>query len=146
MNTKVENTTVQAMRSGFTLIEILVAVAIIGILATIATLNISDNLDSSKETSAQTAVRTLDEGIASYKIKHPGKNFTSLNQLVEGDENNPPVIKGGEDVLVDPWGNPYEFEKRGKMYAVVSCGPDGEKGTEDDIRSDKVKSKAKGDK
>lgn len=146
MNTKVENMTVQTMRSGFTLIEILVAVAIIGILATVATLSIGDNLDSSKETAAQTSVRTLDEGIASYKIKHPGKNFTSLEQLIEGDENNAPVIKGGEDVLIDPWGNPYEFERRGKMYAVISCGPDGEKGTEDDIRSDKVKSKAKADK
>ncbi|MGN0854481.1 MAG: type II secretion system protein GspG [Kiritimatiellia bacterium] len=143
MNKKVENATVQTMRSGFTLIEILVAVAIIGILATAAVVGIPALLDDAKEDSARQNVQTLKQGVTAFQMKYPGKRFDSLRQLVEGDDEHPPVIDGGEDVLIDPWGSEYKYEKRGKRFAIVSFGPDREEGTEDDIRSDKVKSKAK---
>ena len=80
------------------------------------------------------SVKTLKNGVTAFKMRYPGKRFTELRQLVEGDD---PIIDGGKDVLVDPWGNEYKYEVHGKRFAIISFGPDGEEGTEDDIRSDK---------
>ena len=62
MNRKEENAAVHAMRAGFTLIEILVAVAIIGILGTIAVVNIPKMLESSNRTAAKSGVDALKSG------------------------------------------------------------------------------------
>ena len=140
---QVENMAAKGMRAGFTLIEILVAVAIIGILATGAVVGIPQLLEGSKEDAAAQDVQTLKQGVITFQMRYPGKRLTDLKQLVEGDDDHPPIIDGGEDVLIDKWGNEYKYEVRGKRFAIISFGPDGEEGTEDDIRSDKVKSKAK---
>ena len=112
-------------------------VAILGVLATIAIQNISEHIDTSNKTAAKASVDSLDAGVVSYKIKH-GKLPSDLKELVSGDE---PIIKGGDGVLSDPWGEEYKLEKKGKKFAVVCAGPDGEFGNEDDIRSDKVDKK-----
>ena len=143
MKSNEEKSVAAALRAGFTLIEILVAVAIIGILATGAVVGIPQLLAGSKVDAAAQNVQTLKNGVTAFQMRYPGKRFTELRQLVEGDDEHPPVIDGGEDVLIDPWGNEYKYEVHGKRFAIISFGEDGEEGTEDDIRSDKVKSKAK---
>lgn len=131
---KTEKETGALMREGFTLIEILVAVAIIGILGTVATISITRSLDKAKVTAAQEAVRNIHSACETYKMstkKYP----SDLNALVSGED---PYLQGGEGALEDPWGNDYRMEKKGKNIAIVSNGPDGESGNDDDIRSDKV--------
>lgn len=129
-----------AMRAGFTLVELLVVVAIIGILGTIAIQNVTQHIAATRVTAAEAAVQSISEACTTYYIEKK-KMPTSLGQLVDGDDDNPPILEGGDGALVDPWDNDYKLESHGKRIAIVSAGPDGEFGTEDDIRSDKKKTK-----
>ena len=134
MNRK-ENKFVEAARRGFTLVELLVVVAILGILGTIAIQNVTGHIAKTRITAAEAGVRAIQEACTTYYIQHK-KLPTSLDQLVEGDD---PILEGGEGALYDPWDNKYEMESKGKKVVVKSAGEDGEMGTDDDIRSDKKK-------
>ena len=127
-----------ASRAAFTLIEIIVAVAIIGILGTTAVVGVIAQLEKAKVTAARDGVQNLKSGIITYQINYK-KYPNSLNDLVEPKGDDEPVIDGGQGVLVDPWDQEYKYERNGKRIVVVSAGPDGDFGTDDDIRSDRVK-------
>ena len=133
---KEETLAASAMRAGFTLVELLVVVAIIGILGTIAIQNVKAHIDKTNETAARATVQSVSEAVTAYYIGKK-KMPTSLNQLVEGSDDDPPVLDGGEGALEDPWGNELKYEIKGKRFVVISAGADGDFGTEDDIRSDK---------
>lgn len=135
-----EKTIMQAVKKGFTLIELLVVVAILGILATGATLYITDHMDSAKETAAKTGLKSLDDGVTSYKMRH-SKLPKTMKDLIEKKGKRNPIIKGGEGAIIDPWGNEYQLKVDGKEYYILSFGPDGLEGTEDDIRSDRLSAK-----
>ena len=135
-----EMTIMQAVKKGFTLIELLVVVAILGILATGATLYITDHMDSAKETAAKTGLKSLDDGVTSYKMRH-SKLPKTMKDLIEKKGKRNPIIKGGEGAIIDPWGNEYQLKVDGKEYYILSFGPDALEGTEDDIRSDRLSAK-----
>ena len=137
---KKENEVIQAMKRGFTLVELLVVVAILGILATIAIQNIGGNIDDTNKTAAQASVRSIDDAVVTYKIKHK-KLPNSVRDLIDDSGDKEPILKGGEGAIQDPWGTEYKLEKKGAKYYIVSAGPDLQFGTEDDIRSDKVEKK-----
>lgn len=130
-----ENTMVRSMRAGFTLIEILVAVAIIGILGSVAIVNVIDNIESARQTAAKEACGNFENAALTYSMKH-GKLPKELKDLVVAKGDELPAMKGGKGALKDPWGNEYKYEKKGKAYSVTSAGPDGQFGTDDDIGSD----------
>lgn len=86
-----------------------------------------------EEISVRASVRALDNAVVVYSSSHRGRLPQSLSELVEGDR---PILHGGKEALVDPWDNPYLLKKQGRRrYYVMSCGPDGVEGTDDDIRS-----------
>lgn len=128
----------EAAKRGFTLVELLVVVAILGILGTIAIQNVKAHIDKANETAARTTVQSVNEAVTSYYIKNK-KMPESLSQLTEGNDDDPPILEGGDKAIYDPWDNELKYEKRGQRFVVISSGPDGEFGTEDDIRSDKKK-------
>ena len=138
---KKENKFANAVKRGFTLVELLVVVAILGILATGAVVYVPRFLESGNKGAAEKDVQALKTAVTQYytdKRKYPD----NLDVLVDTSGDKEPYIEGGEGALVDPWGNKYELKFKGNKKNspyIVSGGPDGTIGTEDDIRSDETK-------
>ena len=139
---KNENESCLALRAGFTLIEILVAVAIIGILGTVAVQQVTKHIETARITAAREACAAFENAAALYQMENK-KYPADLKDLVKEDSDGEAYIKGGDDALEDPWGTEYKYERKGNKILVYSAGPDGEFGTDDDIRSDKIKASKK---
>ena len=136
---KTENQVVTAAKGGFTLVELLVVVAILGILGTIGIQGVTKHLETTRKTAAKTAVDNYRGAITNYMIdKKKSTPPNDLKVLIDQNGDEDPYIEGGEGALVDPWDNPYRIEVKGKRFVVISDGPDGQSNTEDDIRSDKI--------
>jgi general secretion pathway protein G len=122
---------------GFTLIEIMVVVIIIGLLASVVVLNILPNVDKAKVTKAKEDIQSLELGLKEFYLdnsKYP-TNEQGLAALVT--QPTDPTIKnwkvGGyvERVSKDPWGNEYQYVfpgTHGKAYDICSLGADGQPG------------------
>lgn len=130
MDKKTLNEVAKQARAGFTLIEILVVVAIIGMLGAVAVPAYMSYLSDARITTTRSLIKNIEDACQMYNMKHGGKYPAQLSELQEGDDDNPPLLDGG---LEDPWGNEIKYEKRGKRVYLTSFGPDGEEGTEDDI-------------
>lgn len=116
---------------GFTLIEIMVVVGIIGLLVAVLIPNVTGKMNEARIASARVQIKNVEEALVAYSMKHGGKYPDSLEPLTEETEDEDALLQGGTE---DPWGTPIQFEKRGKKRPrITSAGPDGEFGTEDDI-------------
>ena len=129
------NTAVESVRRGFTLVEMLVVIALIGMLATLAMKSLVPAFQGSSVTVAEAGCHSLVESCQMYQMKHK-KLPSNLDQLTEGDD---PVLDSDKP-LYDPWDNKYEMEIKNKVRVIIkSAGPDREWNTDDDIRSDSKK-------
>lgn len=123
----------EANRRGFTLIEVLLVVAILGILATIVAVKTIGQTDKAKRQAAWTQATSIKTAIAQFEME-VGRLPKDLQELVfEGDANWPGPFLDSEEVPKDPWGNDFTMEIAGKRIRVTSPGPDGQLGTEDDL-------------
>jgi len=107
-------------KQGFTLIEILVVVAIIGLLGAVAVPAYMKNLEESRVTTAQALIKNIEDACQMYKMKHSGypKDLSALTEP-QGDEE--PYLDGE---AVDPWGRDINYENKGKKIHIWSLGPD----------------------
>jgi general secretion pathway protein G len=125
---------------GFTLVEIMVVVVILGMLATLVLPNLLGSQEVAQQKKAITDLQQIHKAGELYYLQNPGK-IPTIEDLIREDENGQAFLPGYENAPQDPWGNPYEiFQLQGtRNFAVFSRGPDGTEDTDDDLRSDKKK-------
>jgi general secretion pathway protein G len=100
---------VRTIRSGFTLLEVLVVVTILIILASVATFATMRYLRDAKINEANLKMQKIVNAINAYQVQDPYNGFPeSLVELVVATEAGPPLLVGGEDAITDPWGNMFQ--------------------------------------
>jgi general secretion pathway protein G len=113
---------------GFTLVELMVVLVIIGLLATVVVINVLPSQDRAMVQKAKADIVLLDQGLEMYKINN--LTYPSASEGLEAL-----VAKGVIKRLpVDPWGRPYRYSMPGQRGAVdvYSLGADGADGGEGD--------------
>lgn len=107
--------------AGFTLVELMVVVAIIAILATTAGVYLFGALDDADQTKAKAEIKALDSAVTAFMLKNNRKLPTALEEVA-------PFMKG-KKIPKDPWGNAYVYTKEGsREFKIVSYGRDGAPG------------------
>ncbi|MEY5100026.1 MAG: type secretion system protein GspG [Pseudomonadota bacterium] len=122
---------------GFTLIELMVVLVIIGVLAALIVPNVLDRADDSRVTAAKTDVNNLVQALKLYKLdnqRYPS-NEQGLQALLTKPTTAP--VPGNwrpylDKLPADPWGNPYQYLNPGLHgpVDVLSLGADGKAGGE----------------
>jgi general secretion pathway protein G len=125
---------------GFTLIEVMVVVVILGILAAIVVPRIMDRPDEARITKARQDIRALEAALNLYRLDNYTYPTTDqgIEALTQKPVPEPPRWKEGgylDRLPQDPWQNPYQYLSPGSRSAIdiYSMGPDGQPGTDDDI-------------
>lgn len=124
-------------QSGFTLIELMVVLVIIGVLAALIVPNVLDRADDARATAARTDVTNLMQALKLYRLDN--RSYPSAEQglqaLVARPSAGPAPINWKpylEKLPNDPWGRPYQYLSpgiRGEID-VMSFGGDGAPGGE----------------
>jgi general secretion pathway protein G len=117
----------QNNKRGFTLIEILIVVMIIGLIASLIAPNLLGRFEKSKEEITKAQVEMLSSGVQSF-ILDVGKCPATLSELINSTEpkwRGPYLSK--KELPVDPWGKDYQYKCPGEhgTFDLYSLGPNG---------------------
>lgn len=127
-------------QSGFTLIEIMVVVIILGVLGALVIPKIMSKPDQARIVAAQADIRNIASTLDMYKLDNFSYPSTSqgLQALVSKPSGTPEAKNWNPDgylskVPNDPWGNPYQYISPGAhgAFDLYSWGADGKEGGQD---------------
>jgi len=127
---------------GFSLIEVMVVILIIGIMTAIIAPNVIGNTEEAKLKKAAIDIKQLENAMQMYKLRNNNYPTTEqgLEALVTASNIEPVPRNFPQDGFIsnlpqDPWGMDYQLLSPGEMGSidVFSNGPDQEPGTDDDI-------------
>jgi len=123
--------------AGFTLIEIMVVVFILGLLITLVAPRILGRTDEARQTKAAADIKAIEQALALYKLDNGGFPTTEqgLQALVTRPTSGPQPRRWNPDgylekLPIDPWGQAYVFRSDGNSYVILSFGADGVEGGE----------------
>ncbi|MBN2097658.1 MAG: type II secretion system major pseudopilin GspG [Candidatus Omnitrophica bacterium] len=124
------------MRKGFTLIELMLVVIIIGVLVGMVMPRLAGRSQEARIAAAQADIfSNIATALDLFELDN-GKYPEGLDDLAKKTENGKgPYLKRQP---IDPWKNPYNYKAPGTHnndYDLYSSGPDGQKGNSDDITS-----------
>jgi general secretion pathway protein G len=126
---------------GFTFIEIMVVIILIGLLATLVAPKIFKGMGKAKHEIARSKMAIIESAISQFhmdcgRIPYDTEGLEALLVAPEdvADKWNGPYVKKSE--LLDPWGNPYIYVEQGEhnvgSFDLVSLGADGQPGGDSD--------------
>jgi general secretion pathway protein G len=131
----------RSAESGFTLVELMVVIVIIGLLTTIVVINVFPARDQANVTKARADVSLLEQAIEMYRLDNLTYPATAdgLQALVAAPAGlaQPGRYRPGgyiKKLPDDPWGNPYQYASPGRhgAFDIYSFGADGKPGGEKD--------------
>jgi general secretion pathway protein G len=125
------------MENGFTLVEMLLVITIIGILAALVVPKMVGRSEQARQAAAHADISSIKTALDAFEVDN-GYYPKSLQDLVQQPSNarnwHGPYL---ENLPQDPWGSPYVYTYPGRhnanSYDLMSAGPDGKAGTDDDI-------------
>jgi general secretion pathway protein G len=138
-------TRLMVQRAGFTLIEIMVVIIILGLLATLVIPNITGYTEKAKREKARADIASLEGALELFKADNGFYPTTEQGLdalIIKPSTGRIPAkwMEGGyfkKGVPLDPWGNRYVYfapGRRGEGYEIVSLGTDGQE-SDDDVSS-----------
>lgn len=129
----------QREERGFTLVELMVVIVIIGLLATVVMINVLPSQDKAMVTKARADIATLEQAMEMYRLDNltypaGGDGLNALVAAPPGLTQSERYRPGGyiRNLPKDPWGRPYQLAVPGKSgpFDITSLGADGAPGGE----------------
>lgn len=128
---------VMAKNAGFTIVEIIIVIALIGTILSILITQLTSTQDQAMRDAARLAMGKVQQSLQLYRVhnhKYPGTD-EGLEALVSNTAGSNswrgPYMEA--EKIKDPWNTPMQYETDQKTIKLTSAGPDLEFGTDDDV-------------
>ncbi len=113
-------------REGMTLIEIMIVVVIMAMIATAVAVALMPQLEKARINATRTDAQTIRSAVQLYQLDH--HDCPTADKMVEAQ-----ILDSGKKTT-DAWDNEFQINCDGGNIVVISGGPDGQVGTDDDVQ------------